>query len=328
MKKNSFILFSLYFFVIQAIFAWFLRWDYRFFCLAGINTFFISIIWYITRDKNNSSKNIKTTEENIAFSEKTHYIQKPKHKKHVHHFWFFVIAVLCGFFLWFWIPSMDLLLQIFFITLLSFFIFIIFASLFNFKPFRVRESKLYFIVLFFSLLWYILSFFNINIYNFNESANSNLSWDVYISWYDESEFVSIDADLTWDNTDIQNIDTEEDLNIDLSKNATFEDAIKYLLDTNSITLLTNKIIKFNHISSDSVDYPYYRTAYWLWMIGKTLNPSKSLLCETYVVMKWLAEAWNVPSYTDIKQAYWTYAKNNDKLPSCLYWKFLSLADLK
>jgi hypothetical protein len=77
-----------------------------------------------------------------------------------------------------------------------------------------------------------------------------------------------------------------------------------------------------------VDYPYYRTAYWLGMIGKNLNPSKSLLCETYVVMQWLVEKWNIPSYSDIKQAYWNYAKNNNKLPSCSYWKFLTLADLK
>ena len=115
---------------------------------------------------------------------------------------------------------------------------------------------------------------------------------------------------------------------DLSKNATFADVITYLIDKNAVKLNGNKDIKFDYIKYNNVNYSYYRTAYSLWMIGKTLNPSKNLLCETFVVMMWLAEKWNVWSYADIKQAYWNYAKTNNKLPDCNYWKFLTMADLK
>jgi hypothetical protein len=121
--------------------------------LAGINTFFISIIGYFTRNTDNLQKDFSRIEENQVFSEKVHYIQKKSHnKKTVHHFWFFIVAVLCGFFAWFWMPTMDVFLQIFLATLVSFFVFAIFCSLFKFKPFRVWESKLFFVVLFLSLL--------------------------------------------------------------------------------------------------------------------------------------------------------------------------------
>ncbi len=154
-----------------------------------------------------------------------------------------------------------------------------------------------------------------------EKVDENVSLNTGIS------FVSVDADLTWESLNIENI-LNEDVSVDLSKNATFADVIKYLIDANSIKLIENKNIKFDYVSYNNIDYPYYRTAYSLWMIGKTLNPSKTLLCETFVVMMWLAEKWNVWSYTDIKQAYWNYAKTNDKLPNCKYWKFLTIADLK
>lgn len=329
MKKNTFIFFSLYFFVLQPVFAWLLRWDYKFFCLAGINIFIVLIIWYFIKNQDNAQKDIRNREDALGFSEKIHYIQKPQNRKFVHHFWFFIIAVLCGFIIWFWMPNMDILLQIFLVTLFSFFVFIIFGLLFKFRSFRVWESKLYFVVLFLSFLWYVLGYFNIDIiYNLNKPINSSLSGDVFISWYDVNSFVPVDADLNESEISSVAIEVGESSNIDLAQNASFADAIKHLLDQNSVVLLTNQNVKFNYISYNHVDYPYYRTAYWLGMIGKNLNPSKSLLCETYVVMQWLVEKWNIPSYSDIKQAYWNYAKNNNKLPSCSYWKFLTLADLK
>jgi hypothetical protein len=57
------------------------------------------------------------------------------------------------------------------------------------------------------------------------------------------------------------IEVGESSNIDLAQNASFADAIKHLLDQNSVVLLTNQNVKFNYISYNHVDYPYYRTAY-------------------------------------------------------------------
>jgi len=115
---------------------------------------------------------------------------------------------------------------------------------------------------------------------------------------------------------------------DSNKNLTFGDVIKYLLDKNNVNLDTKKNIKFTYVWYDDIDYPYYKTAYSLGMIWKTLNPSKNLLCETYVVMMWLVEGWSIWQYSDIKKAYWDYAKENKKLPNCEYWKFFTMADIK
>ena len=75
------------------------------------------------------------------------------------------------------------------------------------------------------------------------------------------------------------------LDEDLYKDATFGDVIKYLLDQNDINLNTKQNIKFTYVAYASEDYAYYRTAYDEKMIGKNINPSKTLLCETYIVMK-------------------------------------------
>jgi hypothetical protein len=64
------------------------------------------------------------------------------------------------------------------------------------------------------------------------------------------------------------------------------------------------------------------------MIGKWINPDKTLLCETYIVMKWLVEERNVGSYSDIKKAYWNYAETNDNLITCEYGDFVKKWDLK
>jgi hypothetical protein len=71
----------------------------------------------------------------------------------------------------------------------------------------------------------------------------------------------------------------------LDVEATFEDVIKTLINQNELILNNIKNIKFNYISTSSEDYAYYRTAYEQKMIGKSINPNKNLLCETYIVMK-------------------------------------------
>jgi hypothetical protein len=61
--------------------------------------------------------------------------------------------------------------------------------------------------------------------------------------------------------------------------------IKYLIDKNQVKLVTTKNIVFTNIKFTNIDYNYYRTAYEKKLIGKGVNPSNNLLCETYVVMQ-------------------------------------------
>ena len=203
----------------------------------------------------------------------------------------------------------------------------------------MREWKLYLILLVLSLLWSIVSLLNIDFSVFKfwtwEETSQNFGeevvWEEKIIWNlsDELEFFWENLESTWD----ENIVWEEQLgwesfwedvdNVDLDALATFADVIKYLLKDETLSTKTN--LSFDYIWKSNPDYPYYMTAYEKKMIWKDLQPTKNLMCETFVVMKWLAEEWKVWTYTDIKQAYRNYAKNNGLLPDCQYGKYVTLS---
>lgn len=319
MKKNLFILFSFYFFVLQPVFLWFIWWDTKFFYLSAINLFFILIISLFAKEKKN-----EVVDNKVDKSEKVYNIQKNKSYKKISHVWFFVISILFWFFVWFWLWDMILHLQFLIVVASSFVLFILFGLLFKFKSFKVWESKLYMLLMIIVLIWSTIKLLGINLYDFSNKD----SVDLLENTGTDLSFVSVDEDWTWDI--LAELDLQDDVvvDMDLSKKATFADAIKYLLDHNWIILSTAKNIKFNYILYSNPDYPYYKTAYDKKMIGKTLNPTKNLLCETYVVMIWLVEGWSVQNGGDIKQAYWNYAKSNNNLPICKYWEFLTIADLR
>lgn len=318
-KKNLFILFSFYFFVLQPIFLWFLWWDTKFFYLAAINLFFILVISLFAKEKK-----VKELEKKVEKFDKAHNIQKNRTYKKISHIWFFIISILFWFFVWFWLWNIVVHLQLLIVVSSSFVLFILFGLLFKFKSFKVWESKLYMLVMIVLLFWSAIKFLSINIFDFSNKDNieelENTGTDI--------SFVAVDEDLTWDTLEELDLQNDTVIDMDLTEKAIFADAIKYLLDHNWITLSTAKNIKFNYILYSDPDYAYYKTAYDKKMIWKTLNPSKNLLCETYVVMRWLAEWWSVTKSTDIKQSYWDYAKNNNKLPICKYWEFLTIADLR
>jgi len=319
MKKNLFLLFSSYFLVLQPVFIALLRWETNFFRLAVINFVFIILVVLLSKNQKWDNKNTEQTEN----TEKIHKIQKKKIYKPIPHIWLFIISILFGFFVWFWLGDIVLHLQLLISVAGSFILFIILGLLFKFKIFRVRESKVYMISLILLLIWSAIGLFNINFLNIQNNIDADVStW----SEIDLVDFVSVD-EIEEDMEDIEDsvvVSVDEDLD----RNANFEDVIKYLIGANEITLNASKNIKFTYIPYSSVDYPYYRTAYAKKMIGKNVNPEKTLLCETYIVMKWLSEWRSVWSYSDIKKAYWNYAKANDELPNCEYWDYTKVWDLK
>lgn len=94
------------------------------------------------------------------------------------------------------------------------------------------------------------------------------------------------------------------------------DAVIALIDANDIPLVTTTDIAFTYVTPKNKYYSYRRTAYQKKMIGKTTNPSKNILCDTYIVMKWLAEWWGVTIGADIKASYWKAAVANNALNGC------------
>jgi hypothetical protein len=100
------------------------------------------------------------------------------------------------------------------------------------------------------------------------------------------------------------------------KDVTMIDAIKHVIDVNSIPLSTKTDIAFTSVSKTNSNYPYFKTAYEKRMIGKNTDPSKQISCETYMVIKGLGEGRAVGNYTDVKAAYWQQAEKLGKLNGC------------
>ena len=350
MKKNLFLLVSFYFFVLQAVFVWLLRGESNFYRLAIVNFVFIAIMALFSKEKN---LNVKKTEKSpswvqessIEKNQKTKKIQKAKTYKPIPHIWLFVISILFGFFVWFWLWDMTLSLQLLISVVGSFCLFILFGLLFKFTIKKVRETKIYLVLLAWLILWswvillnlnkISFDFLNISNYfsnNIEVNLDENVASDIGNVTWSEVVFVSVDGDITGSVEELNFVDEDKTdevvFDVDLDTNATFEDVIKTLMDQNDIVLKTVKNIKFTYVSTSSKDYAYYRTAYDKKMIGKAVNPNKRLLCETYIVMKWLVEGRDIWSYFDIKKAYWDYAQSNEKLSTCEYGDSVKIWDLK
>ena len=107
------------------------------------------------------------------------------------------------------------------------------------------------------------------------------------------------------------VDTSKDNSL-----VTTMDAVIALIKDNNIPLVTTTDITFTYVTPKNKYYSYRRTAYQKKMIGKTTNPSKNILCDTYIVMKWLAEWWWVVIGADIKASYWKAAIANNALNGC------------
>lgn len=332
MKKNLFVVFSIYLFVVQTILIGILWSDFRFFCLSAINLVCIVFIALLFKDKKQNKdkavssepeKQISSVNSKPEIMHNIHYIQKPKSDKKISHIWFFVISILFGFFIWFWIPEFNLICRLFVTIISAFILFILFGIIFRFKVFRIWE---FFVFLTSLLVLGFLYFAQWMQWDFVQQIDFSNSGEFVnnIETNIETNFVSVDADLTWDIDDIE----LDNVLVDLNYRLTFDDVIKKIIDENNILLSSSKSIKFDYVSSEHIDYPYYNTAYSLGMIGKSINPAKNLFCETYVVMQWLAKKWDIPAYSDIKKAYWDYAKSQGLLPKCEYGAFITLWDIQ
>ena len=102
------------------------------------------------------------------------------------------------------------------------------------------------------------------------------------------------------------------------------DAVIYLLKKNTIPLITKQDIYFTYVTFNNPYYNEWRTAYAKKLIGKSTNPSKYIICDSYIVMKWLLEKWNV-SYTSttVLSNFWTEAIRRGELNGCVKWKIVT-----
>ena len=333
MKKNLFLLFSFYFFVLQSVFVWLLRWEPKFYWLALINCVFICLIAVFARDNSTSADEKSQWKYESAMKKESEF--------KMWHVWIFVISLLFGILVAFWLKDVVLYLRIWAWILWAIIVFFFWGLIFNYKAFRVWEWKFYLILLILSLIRSIIELLNIDFSVFQFKSNediTDLTWDVIeenLVIPEENIIIDITGDaLTWVVEELSGdiletgdtLETTDGEYENLDNLATFADVIKYLLRDEKLSTKTD--LSFSYIWKSNPDYAYYKTAYEKKMIWKDLQPTKNLMCETYVVMKWLAENWNVWTYSDIKQAYWNYAKDNWLLPDCQYWKYVTLRVIK
>jgi hypothetical protein len=66
---------------------------------------------------------------------------------------------------------------------------------------------------------------------------------------------------------------------------TLMDAVVYLMNSYKIPLVTTKDISFRYVTSKNPYYNEWRTAYANKLIGSSTNPTKYIVCESYIVMK-------------------------------------------
>ena len=330
MKKNLFLLFSFYFFVLQSVFVWLLRWEPKFYWLALINCVFICLIAFFARDSSSSADEKSQWKSESAMKKESEFKSG--------HIWIFVISLLFWILVAFWLKDVALYLEVWAWILWAIIVFLFGGLIFNYRAFRVWEWKFYLILLILALIWSIIKLLNIDfsMFKFKSVENIyNLTWEVVEEDIVIPEEEIIIQDNTGDILTWVDEDNSEDLwnlvevfweAVDLDSLATFADVIKYLLKDEKLSTKTD--LSFSYIWKSNPDYAYYRTAYEKKMIWKDLQPTKNLMCETFVVMKWLVEEWNVWKYTDVKQAYWNYAKDNWLLPDCQYGEYLTFRAIR
>ena len=185
-----------------------------------------------------------------------------------------------------------------------------------------------------------------------ESTGSVISFS--LTWWD-SVFASWDA-LTWEQSNASDsaVTTEESTVKEVNESAkeqttqpvveqktetttakvntptsqvTMIEAIKHLIKTYNIPLSKSTSTKFTHVSKSNGMYPYMKTALDKRMIWTTTDPQMIVSCDVYMVMKWIAEWWNITKSPEIKENYWNVAESKGMLNWCTKWAKLTYANL-
>lgn len=116
---------------------------------------------------------------------------------------------------------------------------------------------------------------------------------------------------------------KEELWINNTDTVSMIDSLRFLMETNKITLSTNTNTNFTYVSKTNPLYAYWKTAYDKSMIWAKINPSTKITCETYQVFKGMLLNRDL-KYTsaNVKKVFWDEATKLDVLNGCEYGKLL------
>jgi len=363
MKKNLFLLFSIYFFVLQPLIIGGLRWQNNFFLLGGINLLAIILISLFTRSTEGENKEIHEHEKKPevihetkgSFHEHFRAVVKARKKKSELVFPFVIwLIITVALFLVFQYDITTAIL-LFGSILSGFIVFILLTSIYKHRVSRrfraLIGTWIYIILLLCSIALIAYDYYQVR-QNFNASIEDYFAQNVlgqeriptngYVFtgegtvlgsgiWNtDITQTTSTDV-FTW-STPIQ--ETTETGTTTLATNPTtpptslgnqkLMDAVIYLLKKYDIPLNTKQDVSFTYVTFKNPYYNEWRTAYANKLIGKNTNPSKYIICESYIVMKGLLEKWNVP-YTSrtVLNNFRAEAVKRDALNGCVQGKIVT-----
>lgn len=160
--------------------------------------------------------------------------------------------------------------------------------------------------------WQILS--NV-VSSWDMLTSGDLSADVPVEFASGSVVTDISSSSTG-TLPSEPVATTDDDRLQVPALPTLMDVLIYVMNHYTVPLSVKKDITFLYVTPKNPYYPQFRTAYDMKFIGKNANPSKQVLCQTYMVMKWLLEEWEVSDAFDIPTAYRNAAKAKWLLNGC------------
>lgn len=332
MKKNLFLLFSIYFFVLQPLIIWVLRWQANFFRLGAINLVAIILIGMLYSTVENSWEEANVHEKSpvkeVKPSFHEHFRAAVKERKKRSELWFpsiigFLITI--SIFFVFQYNSSAIEVMMLFALVLGFIVFLSLTLMFKHRItksfWKLIGTKIYLFLLLASLVLTMLDYAQVH-RDFNASFQDYIAQNflgqerIPIDGYVFTGEGTVLGSGLWTTTGLQDIasdvfsgmigesDIQEETGtiLDMTDeeevvatpettvgNQKLMDAVIYLLKKYNVPLTTKKDMSFTYVTTSNPYYAEWRTAYANKMIGKTTNPSKYIVCESYMVMKWLLE---------------------------------------
>lgn len=311
MKKNLFLLFSLYFFVIQGLIVWILRWDDKFFRLAAINLVCIVLIassykLFGKEEKSESKPNNEPKRNEFVEHKHVHIWGKKQGLSNKTRN--FIISLAIALIIYLQLLSGSEWYGILLIAVAGWFVAFILLNIFfksneNKTRKQWRMSILYVFLLAISLWLWIYGFMANDesnpepIDNDDKIVTSGTVLESWMNVIDEminSWTTTTGTVIKTGTVAVQTGTTPTPTTAPTAgESLKIIDALKYLFKEYNIPTSTKTDVSFTYVAKSDAIYPIYRAAYERRMIGKSTNPTKMILCDSYIVMKWLLEKWNV-----------------------------------
>lgn len=362
MKKNLFLLFSIYFFVVQPVFAWLLWQDINLLILSLINFVVILVILLVGKamDKQETTKKDQHTqayhEDKDTIFSSHHESKKAKKTGWWKGVWAIVFAIVFYILLVGSSLGYKLIISSAIALILLFFVSLFTKNIRRFFSLAGTKILLFFLGIGIIVFGYQFSFLSTSaslkefvVQNINASRlwfeNTTPDPDAYVlsgegsvigsgvtSGETSSDIVDLFSGMQGSDVISETPRTDTSVSsgttIPAGTSLKMWAMIKSIITKYNIPLIDKKDVKFTYVSTSNELYPYFRTAYAKTLIGSSTNPDKLALCETYITMKWIIEKWNVTyTKTNVLQQYWNYAKTNNLLNGCEWGKVVKEGNL-